>query len=76
MKQKITLLFIIILSFNVYSQVNKKTPQDTIIQKYLYEGAYRYHYTSQNWEVFINQEIEKIRRLRCYGKVKRFLIGK
>lgn len=59
MKQKTTLLFIIILSFNVYSQTNKKTLQDTIIQKYLYEGAYRYHYTSQNWEDFINQGIEK-----------------
>lgn len=59
MKQKIILLFIIILSFNVYSQTNKKTAQDTIIQKYLYEGAYRYHYTSQNWEDYINQGIEK-----------------
>lgn len=38
---------------------NKQVNQDSIVQKYLNNGAYRYHYTQQGWDDNINEGLKQ-----------------
>ncbi|WP_153845484.1 tetratricopeptide repeat protein [Sphingobacterium paramultivorum] len=43
----------------VFSSGCSQTKQEAIIEKYLKNGAYRYHYTLQGWEDNINKALQK-----------------
>lgn len=54
---KKNILVLIILCSNIYAfrQIKKQTAlQDTIFERYLKNGAYKYHYTMQGWDDNIN----------------------
>lgn len=53
------LIICIVTAVNAYSQSkNQQANQETIIEKYLTNGAYKYHYTLHGWEDNINKALE------------------
>jgi len=51
MKQYTTIFILLYFSCNTFGQTQSRTAkQDSIIDKYLKNGAYKYHYTMQGWD--------------------------
>ncbi|MDR2221633.1 MAG: tetratricopeptide repeat protein [Flavobacteriaceae bacterium] len=52
-------LFIPFFFFLIGAQCNGQSKQEQIVEKYLTNGAYRYHYTTQQWNDYIDAGIQQ-----------------
>jgi tetratricopeptide (TPR) repeat protein len=60
MKKYISIFIVILLSNNSFGQVQKYTAkQDSIIDRYLKNGAFTYHYTLHGWDDNINLALKQ-----------------
>ena len=60
MKKYITIFILLLLNSYTFAQIQNNTAmQDTIIDKYLKNGAYKYHYILQGWDDNINLALKQ-----------------
>ena len=60
MKKYITIFILLLLNSYTFAQIQNNTAmQDTIIDKYLKNGAYKYHYILQGWDDIINLALKQ-----------------